>query len=367
MGLLGDVVTEYAQGYIERRENPQTYTGMVTFFPQLDALVRGMRRKEVTFLYGHSGTGKSAFALRTVAQNFWQGKVHSEGDQRQAVLYVSAEMDKQMVVERIVCTLTGIDGIRLQTGEMEEGMKVWLEQRGQARYRGVLPDGAVVTPAWVDNEVQAVLDDMQDWNLVVLDSSAPTTMMIEREIKRLMREGFDVPLVVVDHMGNVADAPPVDGQAAVHQSKLNAIKGMAKAYNTHMLIIHDIVTSALRRDTRPRMTDLKGGAGSNFDPDNVLGLYSEELAEARQDEVAVSLDSYHVQVFVDKNRRGGRVGHGGTYHFAQPAGYWAVDYNHRRWAEWVQAYRDFETPYFAPVIEDETTEGKDNDEEWEDW
>ena len=338
--LLREKVRECRAEYEERRRNPSFFSGLVTFFPELDRRLRGLRRREVTFLAGVSGVGKSAFALYVTAMNFYNGHLDPE---RQAVLYVSAEMPYQTVVMRLVSVLTGVPGALLQTGLLQESATLWTAERGRLRERKA-------TPEEVDQEVFDALARMENWSLDVRDRAQPTTFDIERWLKELTQppRAYDVPLVVIDHIGRIADdqADPTGNAAQAHQGKLNRLAELARRYNTHMLVIHDLTAEATRRNGPPRFSDLKGGSGSQYDPDNVIVVHSDQLEEARNGGAMVPLERIHLQVFVYKNRHGGIVGPGGVYEFAPPAGYYAVDWNKAR--DLLDYYASWRVPYVEP-------------------
>ena len=124
---------------------------------------------------------------------------------------------------------------------------------------------------------------------------------------------------MIDHFGQLRDAPPVESDAAVHQSKLNGLFDIARGYNTHVLAIHVLTAQGLRAGTI-KSEHLKGGAGSSYDPDNIILLSTDEDLEFLVGDRPIA-----VNIVVDKCRHGFGDGYGGQYQFGKNAGYFGVD------------------------------------------
>lgn len=106
--LLYDVMrTRTAE--LEKIRHDGHELGIPTGFDSLDRATRGMRPKGVSFVSAETGAGKTIYT--------WQVSMHVSSirwnGQKQAVVYVSGEMDEGELADRGVCTAAGIGEDRL--------------------------------------------------------------------------------------------------------------------------------------------------------------------------------------------------------------------------------------------------------------
>ena len=329
------ILTKYFETYRKkleyRLENPCYWVGVLTFFPELDERLFGLARKEVTLLSGTAGAGKSAFALYLTWRNYFEGVLSD----KQSIVYVSAEMNIDNCISRILSQMTGIPGWRLRTGILD-GVKIY-DVKG----------GDVVEIEITENKARELIFDsltcLSEWPIEIVDYSSPSTIDIEVEIKKLWNAGLDVPLVIVDHFGRLTDVSPEEGGALTHQHKMSRLDFLARQYNTHVLAIHELTMSALRSKGAPTEHDLKGGASSNYDPHNIIILHSPD-----RDSENLELDIIDVEIHLRKNKNGGGPGFGGIVPFALKAGFYGVPYD--QYPHTVQRYRGYVAEYVNPDL-----------------
>jgi replicative DNA helicase len=92
-------VSDYALE-LERRLNLDGLDGTATHFKALDEKLGGLRNGELYIIAGRPGSGKSTFALN-MAQNIAKDK--------EKVLFFSLEMPSQMLIEKCVASLSGVN------------------------------------------------------------------------------------------------------------------------------------------------------------------------------------------------------------------------------------------------------------------
>lgn len=101
--LLYDVMVKRT-AEIEKIRFDGHQLGIPTGFASLDAATRGMRPGGISFVSAETGAGKTIYTWQvstSVAALTWNGK-------RQAVVYVSGEMDEGELADRGVCSVAGI-------------------------------------------------------------------------------------------------------------------------------------------------------------------------------------------------------------------------------------------------------------------
>jgi len=87
-----------------------SYPELPTGFPILDEIIHGLLRSTITVIAGRPGMGKSSFATN-IAYNL---AVHS----RKNVLYLTIEMTKKQIMERIISRFCKVDGNDLRKGDI---------------------------------------------------------------------------------------------------------------------------------------------------------------------------------------------------------------------------------------------------------
>ncbi len=90
-----------------RGHSPELPTGL----ERLDNKIWGLHRGEVCIIGGRPSEGKSALAMQMA---------HNISDMHKRVVFVSLEMTKEQLMERLFCSLMDIDSWDLRTGKLPE-------------------------------------------------------------------------------------------------------------------------------------------------------------------------------------------------------------------------------------------------------
>lgn len=351
----GDWLERHKEDLSQRIREERVFDGTVTFIPEWDELVPGLRRGTFSLVAGPSRVGKSSWVTRVVLNNWKYGGFSD----KQAVLYVLAEMGADLLVNRFLSQLTGIPGKHFNIGDFRaaaESGDLWKYENATPK-RHWAPTRAQRVGLGFDeavDEIRAAYRALGRWNISILDDPAPTTLDIRRRLEELHRVGYDVPLVVVDHMGEISDQLLVEGHEG-HDVKLQYIKTLAGRFNTHMMVIHHLTKAGGRKEGKPSWNEMKGSSGAQFKSDYAFMMWSEDLIELDNGEVTAQPERITVKIACDKDRVSGGTGRVGAFAFYSRAGHFVTD---KDWDPDMRArYRKYTPQYFEPIkLEDEDGE-----------
>lgn len=103
--LMADTVDRSRKKWERAKAEGRTGGGIPTGYAALDALTRGMRPKQTTFVGAHTGRGKSIYAMNVtthVAGSVFNGDV-------MGVVFVSGENDEEQMHDRALCSIAGVN------------------------------------------------------------------------------------------------------------------------------------------------------------------------------------------------------------------------------------------------------------------
>jgi len=167
---LDEIMPEHLMQVLAEQNNPQMVEMFSTGFPSLDNYIHGWAKRRLYLVGGSNGMGKSAFLLSTGVAAMRAGK---------RVCFVSLELSRQEMLERIACNIASVDSKRMAKRQM-------------------LPDEqARLLP------ILAELEDLAEagahMRLVCLPSK-PTLDQFEAEIEKVYQTGgFD--MLIIDYIG----------------------------------------------------------------------------------------------------------------------------------------------------------------------
>jgi replicative DNA helicase len=264
-------------------------TGLV----DLDRMLGGWPRGQMSVVAGRPGMGKSAFAVDAVAKAARAGN---------PVLFFSLEMLKEQIGPRLLTDLafTGSDPIAY-----EDVLQLRLtDERQIARL----------------HKAKALLDGMplhieEERGLTVADIIARS----EKHANELARQGKRLDLVVVDHIGLVRASDRYRGVRHRELAEISdGLATLAKDLSVAVVALCQLNRGVEGRDNkRPSMADLRESGAIEEDASVIAFLYraSYYLGKARFDETeaenarVAELERCKnlIEIAVDKNRNG-RIG-----------------------------------------------------------
>jgi replicative DNA helicase len=236
--------------------NNQKISGVATGFTDLNSLLGGFRNGELIILAGRPAMGKTAFSVNMGV---------SIALEKHSVLFVSLEMPYEQVCMRIVSSLSGVSLSQIMHGTISR----------QNLHKCI--DG---------------LDKFKKLPFFIHDSSYLTIGSL-RSLLRQAKRLHNIKLVVIDYL-QLLDAGLKSDSREHEISKISrALKLIAKEINLPIIALSQLSRDIEKRNSCPKLSDLRGSGSIEQDADVIIFLYREKETER-----------HLVNVSVAKNRNG---------------------------------------------------------------
>ena len=223
---------------------------------RLDAITGGLFPSEITILAARPSIGKTALGFGIALHAAKQGK---------RLLFVSCEMNRIQLGQRLLSLETGIPPNRIRNGYLVDDEK--------QKLRDALPlIQPLIGKAWI--------------------ASRPTVDAIRARARLAMSQG-GLDFVVVDYLGllraNDQRAKPYEQVTQLSRD----LKSLAVELNKPMLVLAQLNREAGKTNDAPRLEHLRDSGAIEQDADNVLFIHRQRgqsetkliLAKQRQGEV----------------------------------------------------------------------------------
>lgn len=237
-----------------QKRNDHTYE---TGFFELDKATNGLHEQELTIIGARPGTGKTSLALNIAERLSAKGVV---------TYFVSLEMSKQQLANRMIASRSGIDSHKIRSG--------WLEAEDWAKI----------------GKVSGELAELK----MIIDTKSTTIEEVELRATEL-RERKGIGLIVVDYLQLLHSK----SKYSIREQEVAEISRKLKLLSRE-LEIPVIALCQLNRESekrkRPALADLRESGSLEQDADNVIFIYKSE------DEEGVILN---MELIIAKQRNGG--------------------------------------------------------------
>lgn len=239
--------------------------GVRSGFQRLDDLLSGFQPSDLILLAARPSIGKTSFAL-SIAENV---SVHD----KVPVGIFSLEMSRDQLVDRMLSSVSGVDGWKLRTGNLTEED---FPKIGTAM--GML------------SEAPLFIDDTPLLNIMDLRAKA----------RRLQME-HGLSMIIIDYLqllqGRASSKDPNRVQEVSEISR--SLKGLARELNVPILALSQLSRAVESRpDKRPMLSDLRESGSLEQDADVVMFLYREDYYDQDTEKKNI------VDVLVRKHRNG---------------------------------------------------------------
>jgi len=252
----------------ELAKNKSDITGIRTGFYDLDKATAGLHGGELIILAARPGMGKTAFALN-IATN-------AAFSTDKAIAIFNLEMSAEMLVNRMIASVGGIDSYKLSTGR--------LEHNDWKRY----------------NEAMSKLAST---NIFIEDNASITAPEIKAKCRRLASQPKGLGLVVIDYLQLVTTGSNRIESRQVEVSEISrSLKTMALELDVPVIALAQLSRSVDKRENKePALVDLRESGSLEQDADLVLFLNRKDYYEAKTEkkETIVPID-----VIIAKHRKG---------------------------------------------------------------
>lgn len=226
---------------IENRVSGKPVTGVATGFYNLDRMTGGLQPGELIVIAGSPSVGKTALALSIV------GHTTIYAERIVPTLFFSLRLNKEMVVERLLCSISKVDICRLLTGHL--GKSDWPKLTMGA---GCLAESS----------------------LYIDDTSAISVFEICSRSRKLNAE-YGLGMIVIDYLQLVND------NSASQQSLLEisrTLKALAKELDVPVIVLSQTGHSVKSRtDRRPILSDLRESVAIKQYADAIMFVYRDMI------------------------------------------------------------------------------------------
>jgi len=212
-----------------------------TGFTELDALTGGLNSSELVIIAGRPSMGKTALATNIATDVAVR--------QKHTTLFVSLEMSRLELVERMLCSHGRINGHKLRNGMLS------------AADRKKLPEAS---------------SEMSHAPLFIDDSPSRTMTEIAATARRLKRRE-DLRLVVIDYLQLIEPDNMKDQRQEQVARIARRLKGLARELKIPVLCLAQLNRQAeVSKDNRPRLSHLRESGAIEQDADVVMFVHRDE-------------------------------------------------------------------------------------------
>lgn len=215
-------------------------TGVASGFAELDEMTSGLQKGELIIVAARPSMGKTALALNIAEQVALQGK---------AVAVFSLEMSRQQLVQRLLCSRSGVDSHRLR--------------------RNMLRDNE-----W--NKLHKACDQLMDAPILIDDTPGLSSMQLRAKARR-MASKHKLEMVVIDYLQLMTSGHRAESRQQEVSEISRAVKAMARELEVPVVCLSQLNRAAEQREGhRPRMADLRESGSIEQDADVIMMLHREE-------------------------------------------------------------------------------------------
>ena len=249
-------------------KNKKAITGVETGFYDFDKITTGFQGGELIILAARPGMGKTALALNMAT--------YAATTTKKAVAIFNLEMSAEMLVNRMISAIGGIDAYKLQTGQMQE--------RDWKRY----------------NEA---MSQLADTNMYIQDNAGVTCAEIRAKCRRLANSKDGLGLVVIDYLQLVSSGNKRIESRQVEVSEISrSLKTMALELDVPVIALSQLSRSAEKRESNmPMLADLRESGSLEQDADMVLFINRKDYYDAKKDQKEKIVPA---ELVIAKHRKG---------------------------------------------------------------
>lgn len=247
-------------------ENKGLPTGVSSGFTDFDKVTSGLQKSDLILIAARPSMGKTAFALNLGLNAAKKNNV---------VAIFSLEMSKEQIGHRLLSSHSGIDSLKLNTGNLTEDEIV---------------------------EIAGTVDLLSGLKLFIDDTAAISILELRSKARRLKNErGLD--LIIIDYLQLMQGGKSSRGTEFNRQQEISEIsrslKALARELKVPVVALSQLSRNVeLRADKRPLLSDLRESGSLEQDADIVIFLYREEYYNHETENVNMA------EIIIAKNRNG---------------------------------------------------------------
>ena len=265
---IGEVLRKAQENREMLAKNNRPITGLSTGFYDLDKITAGLHGGELIILAARPGMGKTSFALN-IATN-------AAGTTKKAIAIFNLEMSAEMLVNRMISSVGGIDSYKLTTGQLQNN-------------------------DW--KKYNEALSELAETNIYIEDNAGITAAEIRAKCRRLAQKPEGLGLVVIDYLQLITSGNKRVESRQVEVSEISrSLKTMALELDVPVIALAQLSRSAEKREnSQPMLADLRESGSLEQDADMVLFINRKDYYEAKSDKKESIVP---VDLIIAKHRKG---------------------------------------------------------------
>ena len=238
-------------------------TGLIDF----DQMTGGLHCGELIILAARPSMGKTALAMN-IAE-------HVAIEQQEPVLFVSLEMSAIELADRMLCSLSRVNGHRLRNGTISSDDR---------------------------DRLVAKANDISTAPLFVDDSPSRTVSEIAAAARRIKRREDGLGLIVIDYLQLIEPDNSRDPRQEQVAKIARRLKGIARELDVPLLCLSQLNRQAEdSKDHRPKLSHLRESGAIEQDADVVMFVHREEYYHRGEDRAQYAGQA---EIIIAKQRNG---------------------------------------------------------------
>jgi replicative DNA helicase len=268
LAVMRDVLHEAMLRIDARLKHEHDMSGVETGFTDIDALTGGFHESELIILAARPSMGKTAFAAN-IAE-------HVAIERKTTTLFVSLEMSRLELADRMLCSYAKINGHKLRNGTITAAERRELVQKAAEMS---------LAPLYIDDTPSRTMTEI-----------AATA----RRLKRKENLGF----IVIDYLQLIEPDNAKDPRQEQVAKIARRLKGLARELKVPLLCLAQLNRQAeASKDNRPRLSHLRESGAIEQDADVVMFVHREEYYHSPQEVEERGLAG-QAEIILSKQRNG---------------------------------------------------------------
>lgn len=242
--------------------------GLATGLTGIDGLLGGLQKSDLIIIGARPSMGKSGLLLAMA-----DGAASSRLNEESVVAIFEVEMSKDQLADRWLSMRSGVDGHRMNTGQVNQR------------------DWQALTRAQAEIAAQRVyIDDRSNLTTIQMRSRL-------RQLNRRYKQGVSV--VFVDYLQRMRAVGRAESRLHEVRQIVADLKSIAKDFNVPVVALSSLSRKPEERtDKRPILSDLRETGDIESDADVVMFIYRDEVYNPHTDKPGIA------EISIQKNRKG---------------------------------------------------------------
>jgi replicative DNA helicase len=269
---VDDVLKDSMKRIDLRLNGQQLSTGVLTHFTDFDHKTGGLHNGELIILAARPSMGKTALAMN-IAE-------HVSMKEKAPVLFVSLEMNAIELVDRLLCSVSKVNGSRMRVGTITH-----------EEHKRLLSNAAEISlsPLYIDDSPSRTVSEV-----------AAVARRISKQEKN--KGGRALGLIVIDYLQLLEPDNSKDPRQEQVAKIARRLKMLAREQNVPVLCLSQLNRQAEdSKDHRPRLSHLRESGAIEQDADVVMFVHREEYYLRKEEAAEVAGQA---QIIIAKQRNG---------------------------------------------------------------